>query len=346
VAAFVGAHYDLPEPLECILLQRGFNDSFAIRTPDQTRYVLRVSGRRRRGDADVDAETRFLAYLDSARVPVASAVPTRSGALFCKAALAEGFRPAVLFRYADGRVPGLDAPEDARVQGITLARIHTAAEKFPDPEAGRYRLDLDHLLHRPVAAVAELKDLTEKTQRYLSELSSRLNASVSALQDLSWTRCHGDCHGFNARIITDGPQTGQARFFDFDDGGFGYLAYDLAVHLWAQTSFQRRRHAIWLAFIDGYRSVRPIAPQDFDAVALFVPIRHIWLMGEYAGRVTEWGTETMVWLDKQEDFLISSTIAQAQRTPRAGPSKVARKPSPVVFTSRPRKRSRLRRIAA
>ena len=134
-------------------------------------------------------------------------------------------------------------------------------------------------------------------------MSSRLDASVGALPELSWTRCHGDCHGVNARIITEGPLAGQARFFDFDDGGFGYLAYDLAVHLWAQISFQRHRHAMWLAFIDGYRSVRPIAQGDFAAVALFVPIRHIWLMGEYAGRVAEWGTETMAWLGQQEQFL-------------------------------------------
>jgi Ser/Thr protein kinase RdoA (MazF antagonist) len=60
---------------------------------------------------------------------------------------------------------------------------------------------------------------------------------------------------------------------------------------------------MWFAFIDGYRSVRPIAPADFDAVALFVPIRHIWLMGEFAGRVAEWGTTSTAWLDQQADFL-------------------------------------------
>jgi hypothetical protein len=38
-------------------------------------------------------------------------------------------------------------------------------------------------------------------------------------------------------------------------------------------------------------------------VGLFVPIRHIWLMGEYAGRVAEWGTETMAWIGQQEQFL-------------------------------------------
>jgi len=303
VATFVAAHYDLPGPLECVLLQRGFNDSFAIRTPDETRFVLRMSGRRRRGDADVAAETRFLAYLDSVGVPVSAAVPNRAGSLFCEAAMPEGTRPVVLFRHAEGRAPNLDAPEDARAQGITLARLHDAADRFPDREAGRYQLDLNHLLHRPLAQILGLKEIKDETRRHFSELSSRLDASVGALPELSSTRCHGDCHGVNARIITEGPLAGQARFFDFDDGGFGYLAYDLAVHLWAQISFQRRRHAMWLAFIDGYRSVRPIAQGDFAAVALFVPIRHIWLMGEYAGRVAEWGTETMAWLGPQEQFL-------------------------------------------
>jgi hypothetical protein len=81
VAAFVAANYDLPGPLECNLLQRGFNDSFndsfAIRSSDKMRYVFRMSGRHRRGDADVDAETRFLSHLDSAGVPVSAAVTNR-----------------------------------------------------------------------------------------------------------------------------------------------------------------------------------------------------------------------------------------------------------------------------
>jgi Ser/Thr protein kinase RdoA (MazF antagonist) len=171
----------LPAPLQCTLLQRGFNDSFAISSPDQTRYIFRMSGRRRRGDADVAAETRFLAYLDSAGVPVAAAVPSRAGPLFCAAAMPEGARPAVLFHHAEGRPPKLDAPEDARAQGVTLARLHNAAENFPDREAGRYRLDLDHLLHRQVAAVNELKDVKDETRRYLLELASRLEASVGAL---------------------------------------------------------------------------------------------------------------------------------------------------------------------
>jgi Ser/Thr protein kinase RdoA (MazF antagonist) len=303
VAMLVGAAYDLPAPLRCHLVKRGFNDSFAVTAADQARYVLRISGRRRRGDADVDAETAFLAYLDAAGVPVAPAVRNRAGALFGEAALPEGSRPMVLFRYAEGRPPDLDAAEDARAQGITLARLHTAAEAFPGRQSGRYRLDLDHLLHRPLAALREYRDMPEQAARYFRELTQRLDASVNALPDLSRVRCHGDCHGINAHIITEGKRAGEACFFDFDDGGFGYLAYDLAVHLWAQVSFQRDRHAMWHAFIAGYRSVRAIAPADFAAISLFVAIRHIWLMGEYAERESEWGTESMTWLPQEAEFL-------------------------------------------
>ncbi len=49
-----------------------------------------------------------------------------------------------------------------------------------------------------------------------------------------------------------------------------------------------------------------MAPADEHAVLLFVPIRHIWLMGEYAGRTAEWGTEILsaAWLEREMAFLL------------------------------------------
>jgi Ser/Thr protein kinase RdoA (MazF antagonist) len=302
VSSFLAAWYELPCPVECTLLHRGFNDSFEVRTADGQRYVLRLSCRRPRGEADVASETEFLTYLDKVGVPVAVPVPARDGALFTYGLLPEGRRPVVLFRHVDGRSPKNGASTDARAQGETLARIHVAAEHYVGGKAGRYRLDLDHLLHRQVAAVLDVRTLATDTRERLTGLASRLSASVAAVQDLAWTVCHGDCHGGNARIAEDGHRAGQAIFFDFDDGGPGYLAYDLAVYLWASVFFQSKRAAMWHAFIDGYRSIRPITPADFDAVHLFVPIRHIWLMGEYAGRSGEWGSFT-TWLAEQVDIL-------------------------------------------
>lgn len=308
VAAFAARHYDLGGPPACALLNRGFNDTYALRTDAGGRFVLRLSGRRARGPADVASETEFLAYLDAAGVPVAPAVPARGGALHATALLPDGPRAAALFRYAEGRRPDLDAAGDARVQGVTLAQLHQAADWYPGREAGRYRLDLDHLLHRKVAAILALGLDAPQARRDLGELAARLAEAVGRTDPgLTRTRCHGDCHGLNARIATSGQHAGRAVFFDFDDGGYGYLAYDLAVHLWAQVSFGRRRHAMWHAFVEGYRSVRSIAPTDERAVPLFVPIRHIWLMGEYAGRTAERGTEILsaAWLEREVAFLLS-----------------------------------------
>ena len=305
VGSFLALRYELPGPVECTLLHRGFNDSFEVRAADGQRYVLRFSCQRIRGEADVASETEFLTYLDQVGVPVSVPVPARDGALFTHALLPEGQRPVVLFRHVEGRRPEAGASTDARAQGVTLARIHAAAEDYAGGKACRYRLDLDHLLHRQVAAVLDVKTLETEIRDRLTGLASRLSASVAAVDDLSWTFCHGDCHGNNARIATEGPRAGQAIFFDFDDGGPGYLAYDLAVYLWASVFFQRERFAMWHAFIEGYRSIRSITQTDFDAVHLFVPIRHIWLMGEYAGRIAEWGSDAVPteWLAKQVDVL-------------------------------------------
>ncbi len=306
VANLVTALYDLGGLSACALLNRGFNDSYLLRTEAGERFVLRLSGHRARGPADVASETAFLAYLDTAGVPVAAAVPTRDGALFTTARLPDGPRAVVLFRYAEGRRPDLTRRRGTP-QGITLAQLHQAADRFPDREAGHYRLELDHLLHREVSATLALDLDAPRGRRDLLALAARLADAVGRLDaGLTRTRCHGDCHGLNARIATAGRHKDRAVFFDFDDGGFGYLAYDLAVHLWAQVSFGRQRHAMWHAFLAGYRSVRPVAPADERAVHLFVPIRHIWLMGEFASRTAEWGSEVLsaAWLERETAFLL------------------------------------------
>ena len=308
VADFVSTHYDVPGSIECRLLRRGWNDSFEIRTKDGERFIFRISTRRARGDADVGSETAFLAYLDSKDIPVAAAVPMRNGALFTSALFAEGPRPAVLFRYAEGRPSQAGSSSaDARANGETLARIHDAAGGFAAADKGRYRLDRDHLLHRPLSWILALEDLSEAVRTGLADLTGRLSTGLAKWDGLSWTRCHGDCHGYNANIALQGRRAGQAVFFDFDEGGPGYLAYDLAVFLWCCVAFGRKQHRFWHPFIEGYRTIRELPFADFEAAHLFVPIRHLWLVGEYASRIHQLGTQAVPadWIAAQLDFMLS-----------------------------------------
>ena len=308
VAEFVSTHYDLPGPIECRLLNRGFNDTFEVRTRGGERFIFRISTRRARGDADVASETAFLADLDGAGIPVAAAIPMRDGSLFTSGVFPEGQRPAVLFRHAEGRPSrARSSAADARANGVTLARIHDAAGGFAPRDKGRYRLDSGHLLHRPLSFIVAIEDLSDSVRTGLADLTGRLSNALAERDGLCWTRCHGDCHGYNANIALQGPRAGQAVFFDFDESGPGYLAYDISVFLWNCVIFERKGHAFWHDFMEGYRSIREVSHADFEAAHLFVPIRHIWLLGEWASHISEWGRQAVPadWIAAQLDFMLA-----------------------------------------
>src|SRR5262249_48335692 len=158
---------------------------------------------------------------------------TSAGSLFTSAFFPEGQRAAVLFRYAEGRPSqARNSMADARANGVTLAQIHDAAGGFVTNGEGRYRLDCDHLLRRPLSWLLSRDDLGDSVRTGLAELTERLSDALAERNGLSWTYCHADCHGYNAHIASEGSRAGQAVFYDFDESGEGYLAYDLAVFLW------------------------------------------------------------------------------------------------------------------
>jgi Ser/Thr protein kinase RdoA (MazF antagonist) len=299
IARCIYQHYALEGPISCQMLQRGLNDVYLIAGENGERYVFRLSQHRARGPADVDAETRFLTHLTHAGVPVAAPIPTRESRLFIELRAPEGSRSAVLFKALDGREPHATDNGDARSSGRTLAMLHKAAETFSSA-GSLYRLDLEYLMWQPLAQIKN-SGIIEDIDVYndLEAIAGRTSAAIEAFGNLTWTYCHGDCHGFNSRI----DNSGQAAFFDFDDSGPGYLAYDLSVFLWANVSFGRKTTARWTAFIEGYRTVRPIASDDFEAAIHFVIVRHFWLMGEYAARVNQWGSNTVGWIAREANFL-------------------------------------------
>ena len=269
---------------DCTLLHRGFNDVYTA-GPD---LILRIAGRRTRGPADLGTETAFLTHLHAAGVPVAVPVPARDRAAWTVAPMPDGDRSVVLFHRAPGRLPDLQSTDDAAAQARTLAHLHGAAASFAP--RGAHPLDLDTLLRRSVERVRALP-FTTPALGELVALAARLAHALTRLEpDLQRTMCHGDTHGLNACIGPDG----RATFFDFDECGPGYLAYALAVFLWAQVSFGRSCWGQWHAFDAAYRATRPLGPADEAALAPLAAARHIWLMGEYASLAqTHYGLETL-----------------------------------------------------
>jgi Ser/Thr protein kinase RdoA (MazF antagonist) len=300
IAEFACSHFDLEPIASCRLLRRGFNDLYAIAAGDR-RWVLRVSRSGRRRRSDLEYEAGLLAHLSSQHVPVVTALVGRNGHYAQAASYAEGTRFALLFNFIPGRDPE-EQPSDMYAQGETLARMHEAATGFASRH-DRFHLGLDHLLGRALAALDPLLDDRPEDRAYLATIADRLGKRIeSRASALSWGICHGDSHGFNARIGAGGVAT----LLDFDDGGPGWLSYDLATWLWSARAFAPARRELWKAFIDGYRGRFQIASSDLEAVSVFVPTRHIWLLGEYAAGSAGWGTSWLgPWFDRQIAFLKS-----------------------------------------
>jgi Ser/Thr protein kinase RdoA (MazF antagonist) len=298
VAAFVAERFPVGAIASCRLVRRGLNDTYAIAAEDR-RCLLRLTRHGRRRVSDLAYEAAFLAHLAAEGVPVAAAIRGRDGSFVADTFLPEGARLAMLFAEAPGRMPEA-TQADAKAHGETLAAIHNAGADF-HTAAQRFALDLDHLVDRPLAALAALLGARPDDRAYLEGMAERLKRLVEErAARLSRGHCHGDCHGINARI---GPH-GVATFFDFDDGGPGWIAYDLAVFLWNARSLAPDRRPLWRPFLKGYEARRAIAAADLAAIAIFIPIRHLWLMGEWAEGADGWGTE---WLgdffDRQIAFL-------------------------------------------
>jgi Ser/Thr protein kinase RdoA (MazF antagonist) len=89
-----------------------------------------------------------------------------------------------------------------------------------------------------------------------------------------------------------------AGWFDFDDAGPGFLAYDLATLLWQflghrrSASMDDTSRPLWSAFTTGYSRVRASPLVDMEA-GLFVPIRHILWVGNFASRIPLTGARVL-----------------------------------------------------
>ena len=286
----------------CRLYARGFNDTYEFECGEGRRYMARLCDRRFRGPANIDYEIAFLRHLQRAGLTVGAPVADREGAFWRMLEAPEGPREFAVFERLTGRPPlaalqragKLDDQTFADIcaLGASLGRMHNAGERFEAPSL--YRLDGEHLLERPLAQILAVDD--EALAAEAREVVGRVRAVLAdCAGQLSIGHCHGDNHAANTLIAEAADGELIAGWFDFDDAGPGFLAYDLATFLWTFLTFTRGREMgevsrpLWPAFIEGYRQTRPIPDADFAAIGLLVSVRHINFIGQYASRIPEWG---------------------------------------------------------
>lgn len=305
VARWVARHHGI-DVHKCHLIRRGLNDNYALLSAEGTRYVARIYSIRPRGAFNVDFEIALLKHLEARGAGVAAAVPTAEGHACIQLQFPEGLRALALFRHADGAIP--DALEEFELTGRALAQIHEAARDYVGPES-RYTLDGHHLAGRTLTYLEAYPELDSETLETYRRLVHRLLENLAEIEGgLTRVICHGDTHGFNNHVKADSAGTRKTVFFDFDDAGPGYLAYDLSVLPW---SYMFRKglnepddtlRERWTRYLEGYRANgSAVGERDLAALPLFLQLRSLWNFGEAVGRVHHWGTSSvpMDWLRKQ-----------------------------------------------
>ena len=291
LAAKVFSEYNLGNISACSLYSGGFNDTYQVKTVSGNMFYLRAYRTPWRSPSDIRCELDALVYLHRKGFPVAYPLPSKDGSLYTEVNAPEGPRMIALFALAEGVEPSYDQePEQKTYQyGRLVAQLHNALDGFSSPHL-RFHLDLDHLIDKPLRVSEPFLSHRPDLWTEFHRIASRIRRQIHQLpaSSLEWGFCHGDLQGYHHRIAQDGKMT----FIDFDCGGFGYRAYDLAVFRWC-ARLSDSEAVWWPPYLRGYLELRPLAELDMHAVPLFVGCRYIWHIGVHCENAPSWGIASL-----------------------------------------------------
>ena len=261
---------------------------------DGAAYVLRLHRPGYHTLGELVSERAWIGALAEAGVDVPMAVPARDGRDYVPVTIpATGEqRFAGLARWTEGRLLSdvLAETSDDRVVedyfaqlGAITAAMHLQASAWqPPPGFTRHALDSDGLMgpaphwgpfweHRSLSAAERglLLDVRDRLHERLAQLSRDPSA---------YSLIHADMHPGNILIAGD-----RLTVIDFDDAGFGWHAYDIAIVL---TYWQSKPNAaeIERAFLRGYRATRPVPDEALAAVRMFRLVRWMASIGWFHER--------------------------------------------------------------
>jgi Ser/Thr protein kinase RdoA (MazF antagonist) len=226
----------------------------------------------------VKGEMTWLAALShEAGLPVPKPVPTLEGDLLMRIttpSVPEG-RIVSLMRWIDGRrlTTGF-RPSHLRAWGRMVARLHEFSAGWQPPEGferpiwdwegqlgGRYfRCDVDEL-------VASMPEHLRGPFQLVSQEARVVMESLGKGPD-AYGLIHSDLYPENVLF-----KAGEAYPIDFEDCGFGYWLWDIAIALclwpWTGEWYWRRD-----AFLEGYAQVRTLPDSQLQHLDLFMATQY------------------------------------------------------------------------
>ncbi len=271
------------------LISKSENIVFRLDTDMDETYVLRIHRPGYHTLAELNAEQLWTAALNQAGLNVPVPKMTVDGRGYTRVSMpgSAGERHVGIVEWFEGEPLStvLEQISDTQMHviyfdqlGRIAARIHNQATEWPIP-AGfqRHAFDAEGLMgnapfwgpfwNLPMLTKAERK-------RILSARASiyRILSDYGKEQRI-YSLIHSDLHPRN--LILNGEQL---HVIDFDDSGFGWHQYELAVALY---HYQDSPHfdLLFKALIEGYRAERPLDDAAVELVSLFLLVRSMVSIG-------------------------------------------------------------------
>jgi Ser/Thr protein kinase RdoA (MazF antagonist) len=247
-------------------------------------YVLRIHQPGYQTAEEITSELEWLSALRcDAELPVPEPVPAGNGELLAKAASpgVPGIRNCSLLRWMKGRMlKKRIRSSHFRAVGRLMAKLHEHAAQWQPPKGfTRRHWDWDGLFgdtagfgvparvlwtEMPQPDVKPLEAVTRQVRQAMDELGKGKNVYGLIHSDLA----------VKDNMLFSG---GEARAIDFDDCGYSYWMYDIAVTLsdWQETEAWP---TIRDALLDGYREIRLLPEEQLAYLDLFMVARHATIM--------------------------------------------------------------------
>lgn len=255
---------DLPDSI-------GFTDIFI-----KDHFLLRIHEPGYQEPEAIELELNWLFNMrKEADLPVQEPVPSVDGRFLISITIPEvpGTRYCSLLRWTNGRsVKNNFHPHHLQAQGKLLARMHNFSSNWNHPVVlSKRKFDWEGLFQNDVGSGMSNGDAWALLSPIQREAFSFVSEKVSVVMN-EWGQnsenfglIHGDM-GVDANLLF---WHGEPRAIDFDDSGYGYFVFDLAVALDAcrdHLDYEIYKQAL----LRGYTEIRPLPEEQEEQIDLFL----------------------------------------------------------------------------
>ena len=295
------------------------NTVFKVEGLDGNTYALRVHRKGYHDLEELNSEHVWTSSLSNAGLLVPEAVVTRSGEAYTSVSFLNSseYRYVGLVKWIEGTILNdlildleeKDVSDVYESLGKVVAKFHKATIAWEKPkDFKRHSFDTDGFLgSKPFwGRFWEAQNATTREREKLSLIRNNITESLSKLpKDInSFGMIHADLHSQNVLI-----QGKSLSVIDFDDSGFGWYGFDLAVAIWDRLDFTATGCHFDIAYkslIRGYLEERPNAKDIIETIPTFLLMRTLMIIRWIEDR-PESGYEAFI------PVLIQASIDQAKQ---------------------------------